>query len=240
VNVLLKKSVAECFGTFTLVFVACGVAIVTGAGAANALPTALAFGLVILAMVYCIGPISGCHINPAVSVAMLCNKKMSWSEFGCYIAAQFVGATLGAAALYGIVLGTGIYNVGATNTVVSVAGVAEYSVSMLLEIILTFLFVYTILCVTSKPSSSKKAGFVIGMTLTLVHLLGIGITGTSVNPARSFGPALMTWAFGGGTVPLEHLWVFIAAPILGALLAACVFKCLNKEEETPVLTNADN
>ena len=229
-NSLLKKAIAECLGTFVLVFFACGTAIVTGAGqgdiAADA-ATALAFGLVIVSMAHCIGSISGCHINPAVSIAQLFNKKINLKEFGCYVLAQFVGATVGAAALFGILNCAG-FDLGATNAVVN-TDFSGYLVSILIEIVLTFVFVYTILCVTSKSENSKKAGFVIGLTLTLVHLLGIELTGTSVNPARSFGPALMLVLFGGESAALVQVWVFIVAPLLGGLLAACVFKYFNRE-----------
>ena len=182
----IKKYVAECIGTFVLVLFACGAAVVTKCSVDNPagyLATALAFGLVIVAMAYSIGNISGCHINPAVSIAMLVSGKMTVADFIGYVVAQFVGATAGAAVLMAFVgkesgLGTNaLYN-------------GKIGVSLAIEIILTFVFVLAILGVTSKESNSSVAGIVIGLSLTLVHILGIAFTGTSVNPARSFGPVL--------------------------------------------------
>ncbi len=217
-----KKFVAECLGTFVLVFFACGTAAVlkcNGAdpNAAYAL-TALAFGLVIVAMAYSIGQVSGCHINPAVSLGMLLSGRMSVSDFVCYVIAQFVGATAGAACL-SAVLGGNASGLG-TNGLYDGNVVA----SLIIEIILTFVFVLVILAVTSKEEYGKFAGLVIGLTLTLVHILGIHFTGTSVNPARSFGPAI----FVGGDA-LANLWVFIVAPLIGGALAAVCWKWLGKE-----------
>ena len=217
-----KKFVAECLGTFVLVFFACGTAAVlkcNGAdpNAAYAL-TALAFGLVIVAMAYSIGQVSGCHINPAVSLGMLLSGRMSVSDFVCYVIAQFVGATAGAACL-SAVLGGNASGLG-TNGLYDGNVVA----SLIIEIILTFVFVLVILAVTSKEEYGKFAGLVIGRTLTLVHILGIHFTGTSVNPARSFGPAI----FVGGDA-LANLWVFIVAPLIGGALAAVCWKWLGKE-----------
>ena len=217
----MKKYIAECLGTFVLVFFACGTAAVTGCtaeGNAAYLITALAFGLVIVAMAYSIGNVSGCHINPAVSIAMLCSGKMSLSDFIGYVAAQFVGGILGAACLAAV---TGKqYGLG-TN------GLYDGSIikSLIIEIILTFVFVLSILGVTSKKEFSKVAGLVIGLSLTLVHLLGIFFTGTSVNPARSFGPAL----FMGGDA-LKCVWVFIAAPLIGGVLASFCYRFLDPEK----------
>lgn len=216
----VKKYVAEFIGTFVLVLFACGTAAVVGCSAENGtgyLLTALSFGLVIVAMAYSIGNVSGCHINPAVSIAMLVSGKMSVKDFIGYVVAQFVGAIAGAAVLMKLVgaesgLGANaLYN----NDVV---------LSIIVEIILTFVFVIAILGVTSKQSNSAVAGIVIGLTLTLVHILGISFTGTSVNPARSFGPALMLGELG-------NIWVFIVAPLIGGVLAAIVYKFLAPEEE---------
>lgn len=213
----MKKYIAEFIGTFVLVFFACGTAAVTGCTAtadAAYLLTALAFGLVIVAMAYSIGNISGCHINPAVSIAMLINGKLSVNDFIGYVAAQFAGAIAGAAtlkALIGSEMGLG------TN------GLFDGSVakSLIIEIILTFVFVLAIVGVTSKEENGKAAGLVIGLSLTLVHILGIFFTGTSVNPARSFGPALLM-----GGEALANVWVFIVAPLIGGALAAVVYKYL--------------
>ncbi|MCQ2449200.1 MAG: MIP family channel protein [Clostridia bacterium] len=216
----MKKYIAECIGTFVLVLFACGVAAVTGCifPEAGYIATALAFGLVIVAMAYSIGNVSGCHINPAVSIAMLVSGKMTVKDFIGYIIAQFAGATAGAAALW-YFLGSkkalgqnGLYN-------------GDIVKSLLIEVVLTFVFVIAILGVTSKVENGKVAGLVIGLSLTLVHLLGIPFTGTSVNPARSFGPAL----FVGGEA-LSNVWVFIVAPLVGGVLAALVYKFLDKAE----------
>lgn len=219
----LKKYVAEFIGTFVLVFFACGTAVVTGCSVENGpayLMTALAFGLVIVAMAYSIGNISGCHINPAVSIAMLVSGRMTVKDFIGYVIAQFLGAIAGAAALMAFVgkesgLGTnGLYN-------------GDILLSILIEVILTFVFVIAILGVTSKVENSAVAGLVIGLSLTLVHILGIYFTGTSVNPARSFGPAL----FVGGDA-LANVWVFIVAPLIGGVLAALVYKFLTSKPKS--------
>ena len=219
---LLKKCTAEFICTFVLVFFACGTAAVVGCSAESGtgyLLTALAFGLVIVAMAYSIGNVSGCHINPAVSIAMLVSKKLSVKDFVGYVIAQFVGATLGAAVLMLFVgkesgLGANaLYN----DSIV---------LSLLIEVILTFVFVIAILGVTSKVENGAVAGIVIGLSLTLVHILGISFTGTSVNPARSFGPAL----FVGGAA-LANVWVFIVAPLVGGALAAVVYNFLSAEDQ---------
>ena len=218
----IKKYLAECIGTFVLVFVACGTAAALGCTAepnAAYFLTALAFGLVIVAMAYSIGNISGCHINPAVSIAMLVSGKMSVGDFFGYIVAQFVGAIAGAAALRGLLgpdssLGTnGLYN-------------GEILPSLIIECVLTFIFVIAILGVTSKIENGSVAGLVIGLSLTLVHIFGIHFTGTSVNPARSSGPALLV----GGDA-LANVWVFIVAPLVGGVLAALVYKLLAGKKE---------
>ena len=216
-----KKFVAEFLGTFVLVFFACGTAAVlkcNGAepNAAYAL-TALAFGLVIVAMAYSIGQVSGCHINPAVSLAMLLDGRMSAGEFLGYVVSQCLGAIAGAGCLSAVLggnesgLGTnGLYN-------------GNILASLIIECILTFVFVLVILAVTSKEDYSRMAGLVIGLTLVLVHILGIHFTGTSVNPARSIGPAL----FVGGEA-LANVWVFIVGPLVGGALAAGCWKWLGK------------
>lgn len=213
-----RKYLAEFIGTFVLVFFACGTAAVVGCSATAGtgyLLTALAFGLVIVAMAYSIGNISGCHINPAVSIAMLVCGKLSVKDFFGYIAAQFLGAIAGAALLIpfapdGSALGSNaLYN-------------GNVGLSILIEVILTFVFVIAILGVTSKESNGAVAGIVIGLSLVLVHILGISFTGTSVNPARSLGPAL----FAGGDY-LKDVWVFLLAPLVGGVLAALVYKFLD-------------
>lgn len=217
----MRKYAAEFIGTFVLVFTGCGTAVMTGcSGEANAsyLLTALAFGLAIVAMAYSIGNVSGCHVNPAVSLAMLISGKMSGGDFIGYVVAQFLGSIVGAAAI-GCLAGFDC-GFGANHLYNDNAGA-----SLLIELILTFIFVLAILGVTSKEENGKIAGIVIGLSLTLVHILGIAFTGTSVNPARSFGPALLA----GGSA-LADYWVFLVAPLIGGALAAIVWKGLNTEE----------
>ena len=229
---LLKKCIAECIGTFVLVFFGCGTAVAVGCNGASAdaayLMTALAFGLVIVAMAYSIGNISGCHINPAVSLAMLISKKMTGKEFGAYVASQFIGGMVG-----GLFL-TFFFD---TKTGLGTNGVYADNIwaTLFIEIILTFVFIIAILGVTSKIANSSVAGTVIGLTLVLVHIFGIHFTGTSVNPARSFGPAI----FAGGAA-FANVWIFIIAPLVGAVLAALVYNYMTdgQKEETPAETAA--
>lgn len=222
-----KKLLAEFLGTFVLVVFGCGTAMTVGCDAASGcgyVLTALAFGLVIVAMAYSVGNVSGCHINPAVSIGMLVAGRMSILDFIGYVIAQFIGAIAGAAALKGIFSGADL--VDQTGAIGSNA-LANDSVwaSLVIEIILTFVFVFAILGVTSKVKNGAVGGIVIGLTLTLVHILGIGLTGTSVNPARSFGPALLA----GGDA-LSCVWVFIVAPLIGGALAALVYRLLAGKE----------
>ena len=226
----MKKYVAECIGTAVLVVLGCGTAMLVGCDAANGsgyLLTALAFGLVIVGMAYSIGNISGCHINPAVSHGVLLSGGMTASEFVGYVISQCIGAFAGAGILAlifglgGVTDQTGGFG---SNGLAGVGGNAF--AGLLVEVVLTFVFVLAILGVTSKKAGHGSfGGLVIGLTLTLVHILGIGLTGTSVNPARSFGPALVA-AFSGNTEPLAALWVFIVGPLVGAALAAVVYKYL--------------
>lgn len=214
----IKKYVAELIGTFVLVLFACGTAAVVGCDVTGGyLLTALAFGLVIVAMAYSIGNISGCHINPAVSIAMWVSKKLSTKDFIGYVVAQFIGATLGAVVLNLLAPGTGLGANGLYN--------GNVLLSLIVEVILTFVFVLAIMGVTSKSENSAVTGLVIGLSLTLVHILGISFTGTSVNPARSFGPALLV-----GGEALANVWVFIVAPLVGGVLAALVYKFLASEK----------
>ena len=228
----MKKYLAEAIGTCTLVVLGCGTAMLVGCDAAAGggyILTALAFGLSIVAMAYCVGNISGCHINPAVSLGVLLAGRMEKKDFWGYVAAQCIGAFVGAALLALIFkLGnvkdmTGGFG---TNGLGGVNGSAF--AGLLVEIVLTFIFVLCILGVTSpKAKHGSFGGLVLGLTLVGVHILGIGLTGTSVNPARSIGPALIA-AFAGNTAPLACLWVFIVGPLAGAALAAIAYKALEK------------
>lgn len=220
----LRKYVAECIGTFTLVLVGCGTAMLTGCEKwGGYLTTAFAFGLVIVGMAYCVGNISGCHINPAVSLACLISGRMSGKDFGLYFVSQTIGAILGAACLKlifglgGITDATGGLG---SNGLGGVNG--NIGAGLIAEIILTFIFILVILGVTDGDyKHGSFGGVVIGFSLVMVHILGIGLTGTSVNPARSIGPAL----FAGGAA-LSSLWVFIVGPFVGAALAAFCYKFL--------------
>ena len=214
----VKKYIAEFIGTFVLVFVACGTAAAIGCDEpANYLAVAIVFGLVIVAMAYSIGNVSGCHINPAVSLAMLISGKMTAADFIGYIVAQFAGAIAGAAAMIPF-LGS---DCGFGANALFEGSIGK---SFAIEAILTFIFVLAILGVTSKVENSSVAGLVIGLSLTLVHILGIHFTGTSVNPARSFGPAL----FSGS---LDTVWVFILAPLVGGAVAALCYKFLDAKKD---------
>lgn len=229
---LFKRAIAECIGTAVLVLVACGVAVVTGV---SWVATSLAFGLVIVAMAYSIGNVSGCHINPAVSFAMYLNKKISGKELCYYVIAQVIGAFVGALLLALFLRGFGALG---GNEIQAVLYNKEFKLdfvsylgAFLVEVVLTFVFVIAILGVTDeKHHDGKHAGIVIGLVLTLVHLFGLGFTGTSVNPARSLAPAVLQ-AFDGNTTSLEQIWIWILAPLAGAALAVWVYKKITKEEK---------
>ena len=229
----MKKYIAEAIGTCVLVTMGCGTAMLVGCDAANGsgyLLTALAFGLSIVAMAYSIGNISGCHINPAVSLGVLMTGGMSVADFVGYVVAQCVGALVGGFLLSTIFALGGVVDMTGGLGTNGLAGVGGNALAgLLVEIILTFIFVINILGVTSsKFKHGSFAGLVIGATLTFVHILGIGLTGTSVNPARSFGPAVVA-LLGGNTAPLACLWVFIVGPLAGAALAAVVYKYLESD-----------
>jgi len=228
----MKKYLAECIGTMTLVVLGCGTAMLVGCDAVNGggyILTALAFGLTIVAMAYSIGNVSGCHINPAVSLAMVIRGDLSVKDFIGYVIAQCAGALIGAGLLSLIFKLGGVSDMTGGLGSNGLAGVGGNALAgLLVEIVLTYIFVTAILGVTSKKANHGSfAGLVIGLTLVVVHILGIGLTGTSVNPARSFGPALVA-ALSGNSEPLAALWVFIVGPMIGSALAACVYKALEK------------
>lgn len=227
----MKKYLAEFLGTFVLVFFGCGTAVVCGgftgglgAGYLGVVPIALAFGLAIVAAAYAIGYISGCHVNPAVSLAVLINGGMSPVDFVGYVIGQIAGAFAGSGVLFFIVSSSETLSGFGANGYGSLSGVGlSMPGALVVEIILTFVFVMTILGVTSSEKTSHMAGLIIGLTLTFVHLIGIPLTGTSVNPARSLAPAI----FAGGEA-LSQVWVFIVAPLIGGALAALVHKFFKK------------
>ncbi|MBQ3253857.1 MAG: aquaporin, partial [Acholeplasmatales bacterium] len=221
----------ETIGTAVLVLVACGVAAVTGA---STVATSLAFGLVIVAMAYSIGNVSGCHINPAVSIAMFIRKKLTLKEFLVYVASQFVGGIVGAL-LLGLFLRGNFESLGGNaiqatilNSKTLEVDFVSIVIAFVVEVVLTFIFVIAILGVTdSKHHDGKHAGIVIGLVLVLVHLIGLYFTGTSVNPARSFGPALLQ-AFAGETTSISQIYIWILAPLAGGALAAVAYGFLTK------------
>ncbi|NLG05829.1 MAG: MIP family channel protein [Clostridia bacterium] len=229
----MKKYIAEFLGTCFLVLFGCGSAVgintllsYEGTSiplAFSTLTIAFAFGLSIVAMAYSIGNISGCHVNPAVSLAMFLSGKLSVKDFIGYVVAQFIGGIAGAAILAFLFGST--ESLGANGFESYSALNATLAQAFVLEVILTFLFVFTIIGVTSKVEFSSISGLIIGLALTLVHILGIPFTGTSVNPARSFGPALLT-----GSDALIQVWVFILAPLIGGALAAFAYNMLRQKK----------
>jgi len=224
----MNKQLAEFIGTFALVFLGCGAAAIGGMGsgptAVNLLGIATAFGLSIVAMAYGIGAISGCHINPAVSFGVFVAGRMSAAEMVQYWIAQVLGAILAAIVLYVILSGksTG-WTGGLAQNGWGPGYLGEYSVvsAFVFEVVGTFLFLVCILGVTQEGAPSYLAGLAIGLTLIAIHLVGINVTGTSVNPARSIGPALVGWA--ANAKPVEQLWLFIIAPLIGAGAAGLLF-----------------
>lgn len=237
-GVRVRSLFAETLGTALLVFFGAGTATltfgfaVTGSSrSAGVVATALAFGLVLGVLVYAIGPISGCHINPAVTMGFLAARRISVTDAVGYWAAQVVGGIAGAAALYGMAETSPAYHVGTIGLGADGYGKASMiganaAGAFTAEAVLTFLFVMVILAVTRRASNATVAGLVIGLALTLVHIIGIPITGTSVNPARSIGPALIV-----GGASLSQLWLFLVAPMVGGAVAALVYGFLYPEGE---------
>jgi aquaporin Z len=219
----MKKYLAELIGTFVLVLIGCGSAVIAGK-AIGFLGISFAFGLAVLAMVYAIGSISGCHINPAISIAMLVAGKMKWKDTIWYIVFQCVGAIIAAAILWAIATGISGYSLttgGLGQNGFEQASPMGYSLAacFIAEIVLTFIFLMVIFGSTSENAPKGFAGIAIGLSLVFIHLVGIPITGTSVNPARSLGPAMFV-----GGVAMSQLWLFWVAPIIGAILAAIIWR----------------
>lgn len=222
----MKKYAAECLGTFVLTLFGCGSAAVAGA-VLGTLGIAMTFGLSIIAMAFVIGNVSGCHINPAVSFGLFLDKRLSGKDLIGYWVAQFIGAIIAAAVLaliismcdLGGVLATGLGCDG--YEAASAVGISMVG-AVIVEIILTCIFVLAVLGSTADEKTAPFAGIVIGLTLTFVHIMGIPLTGTSVNPARSFGPALMM-AVNGDMTALSQVWVFIVGPLVGAAIAAGIW-----------------
>ena len=232
-----RKLFAEFVGTAALVFFGVGVATLMfgfkfdgGSVAAGIVATALTFGLTLAGLCYAIGPISGCHVNPAVTLGAALDHRLAWNEAVGYWIAQFLGGIVGALVLWAVFEQSPLYH-GASVTGLGTDGYGKESLihinaggAFIAEVVLTALFVSVILGVTSKIANAATAGLVIGLTLTVVHLIGISITGTSVNPARSLGPALIV----GGTA-LRQVWLFIVAPLVGGAVAAILHRILNTE-----------
>ena len=228
----MKKYLAEAIGTCTLVVLGCGTAMLVGCDAAAGggyILTALAFGLSIVAMAYCVGNISGSHMMPALSLAVYRSGGLEKKDFAGYVVAQCIGALIGSgllALIFSLGKVTDMTGGFGSNGLAGVSGNAF--AGLVVEIVLTFIFILCILGVTSsKAGHGSFGGLVIGLTLTGVHILGIGLTGTSVNPARSVGPAIVA-AIAGNTAPIACVWVFIVGPFVGAFLAAATYKALEK------------
>lgn len=234
------KYLAEFIGTFILVFFGCGSAAITGGigGVLGILGIAFSFGLAIVAAAYAIGHISGCHVNPAVSLAMLIDGQLSFIDFIGYVVAQVLGSCAAASTLFYVIKSSGrldIFETGlGTNGYEALSHTGlSLDGAFVVEMLLTFVFVLTIFGVTSNEKTSAHAGLIIGLTLTFVHIIGIPLTGTSVNPARSLGPALV---FGGEA--LSQVWLFILAPLVGAAIAALVWHfCFKPEDKKAVKTS---
>lgn len=220
----MKKYLAEMVGTFVLTLLGCGAAVSLNCGAdtASVVGTSMAFGLAVVAMAYTIGGISGCHINPAITLGCLLTKRISVKDGALYMVFQVIGAIIAAAVLYGITQVTTTEFGGTTTGANSCAGAGSQLAGFIVEAVLTFIFVLVVLGTTDeKKGAGNFAGLAIGLSLILIHLVGIHYTGTSVNPARSIGPAI----FEGGQA-LTDLWVFIAGPFVGAVCSAVVWKII--------------
>ena len=242
---LIQKCIAELFGTFVLTFCACGCA---GGTNFDVTPTSLAFGLTLVVMIYSIGKISGCHINPAVSIAFLILGELSGSEFIGYVVSQFIGGLIGSICVFGFIYMSlkgqrkgrmaNLYNTNesafgnASNNILNypIYGYEVGSVfgGLLTEIVLTFIYVYVFICVTAPGNpDGNLAGLIIGGTLTLVHLVGICITGTSVNPARSFATGITEIIYFDMTGSLKQIWIWFLGPMLGGILAPFFYQFLH-------------
>ena len=230
---MTRKLVAEFIGTFALVLIGCGAVVLAGFGIIGQEGIAWAFGLAIVAMAYGVGPVSGCHVNPAVSFGAWIAGRMSTAEMLGYWAAQCVGAVVGAGVLLVIASGTAAYSLAQHGLGQNGYGLGhspgDYNLlsCAVFEIVASFIFVVTVLGVTQKNGPTQLAGLAIGLALTAIHIVGIQVTGVSVNPARSLGPAV--WVLGDA---IGQLWLFIAAPMVGAGLAGCAFrvKLLSEDE----------
>lgn len=234
----MRKFLAELIGTALLVIIGVGVATLSfgfklygTSASAGVVATALAFGLILLALAYTLGPISGCHVNPAVTIGFLVSGRMEADEAIRYLVAQFIGGIVGAVILWALVSGAPGYSTHAVGLGAdgyshnSMVGIGAGS-AFVVEVVLTLIFVFVVLGATSRIGSPATAGLAIGVALACVHLVGIPLTGTSVNPARSLGPALIV-----GTSALKQVWLFIVAPLVGGAGAALLYRFLYPPEE---------
>jgi aquaporin Z len=215
---MVSKFAAEFVGTLVLVLFGCGAAVLGGFDHVGQLGIALAFGFAIVAMAYGIGPVSGCHVNPAVSLAAFVAGRMSLKDMGLYWVAQFLGAIVGAA-IVGLIAKTGFASLGANGFDAGSPGGYGLHAALVFEVVATAIFVVVILGVTGAKGHGAFAGLAIGLTLAVIHIVGIQVTGVSVNPARSFGPALLQ-----GGEALTQVWAFFVAPAVGAVIGALLFR----------------
>jgi aquaporin Z len=240
-----KKLVAEALGTALLVILAVGVATLSfgfklagTSTSAGVVATALAFGFVLLALAYTLGPVSGAHVNPAVTLGFVVSGRMTLQEAVGYWVAQFIGGIIGALVLYAIVSGAPHYSTGTVGLgadgwgKASMVGIGAGS-AFVAEVVLSFVFVLVVLIATSRIGSPGAAGLAIGIALTAVHLIGIPLTGTSVNPARSLGPAIIV-----GHEAIKQVWLFIVAPLVGGALAALAYRYFVPGEEEAAVPTA--
>ncbi len=230
----MKKYAAEAFGTFVLTLFGCGSAAIAGT-ALGTLGIAFAFGLSIVAMAFVIGNVSGCHINPAVSLGLFLDKRLSAVDLICYWISQFIGAIVAALVLAAIIcctddLSLAITGLGCNGFDLQSSVGLNMGGAILVEVILTCVFVLVVLGSTANEKTAPYAGLIIGLALVFVHIMGIPLTGTSVNPARSFGPALVMALQGGDATALTQVWVFIAAPLLGGAVAALIWKVFKSKD----------
>lgn len=215
---MVKQFSAEFVGTLVLVLFGCGSAVLAGFDIVGQLGIALAFGLAIVAMAYGIGPVSGCHVNPAVSLAAFVAGRMSAKDMVVYWVAQFLGAIAGAA-IIGLIAKTGFASLGANGFDAGSPGGYGLQAALIFEIVATAIFVVVILGVTGEKGHGAFAGLAIGLTLAVIHIVGIQVTGVSVNPARSFGPAVLQ-----GGEALSQVWAFFVGPLIGAVIGALLFR----------------
>ena len=234
---LLRKAIAEFFSTFILVFFVCGAAIVASGFAVPPIITELVvIGLILITMIYAFGRISGCHMNPAVSLGVFVSQKLNKQndfgikELGAYIAVQMIGGVLAALAVIGILRGAQFNFDGNFGTTTVASNIGGYIGGFVLEIVITCALVYTVLLVIHRKENAIKSALLIWFTISLGYIVAGQISGASMNPARSFAPALMQLAFGGGSRAIRQIWLFLIAPFVGGAIASILFWVLHREK----------